>query len=72
MRNIKRIFITVKPKDNAINEDPQELQDPQLLLRRKLTLFGSLVMVDDKVDDGDKLSKKNFRLGRLYFLLPVT
>ena len=30
-----------------------------------------LVMVDDKVDDGDKLSKKNFRLGRLCFLLPV-
>ena len=21
--------ITVKPKDNSINEDPQELQDPQ-------------------------------------------
>ena len=27
MRNLKRILITVKPKDNAINEDPQELQD---------------------------------------------
>ena len=28
MRNLKRTLITVKPKDNAINEDPQELQDP--------------------------------------------
>ena len=23
MRNLKRTFITVKPKDNAINRDPQ-------------------------------------------------
>ena len=29
LRNLKRTLITVKPKDNAINEDPQELQDPQ-------------------------------------------
>ena len=29
MRKLKRILITVKPKDNAINEDSQELQDPQ-------------------------------------------
>ena len=29
MRNLKRTLITVKPKDNAINGDPQELQDPQ-------------------------------------------
>ena len=67
MRNIKRTLITVKPKDNAINDDPQELQDPQWLLRRKLTLFGFLVMVYDRVDDGDKFSKKNFGLGRLRF-----
>ena len=48
MRNLKRNLITVKPKDNAINEDPLELQDSQCLLRRKLTLFGFLVMVYDK------------------------
>ena len=29
MRNLKSTLITVKPKDNAINGDPQELQDPQ-------------------------------------------
>ena len=29
MRNLKRA-LTVKPKDNAINRDPQELQDPHL------------------------------------------
>ena len=29
MKNLKRTCITVKPKGNAINEDPQELQDPQ-------------------------------------------
>ena len=27
MRNLKRTLITVKPKDNAVNEDPQELQE---------------------------------------------
>ena len=67
MRNLKRTLITVKPKDNAINGDPQELQDPQWLLRRKLTLFGFLVMVYDRVDDGDKFSNKNFGLGSLRF-----
>ena len=58
---IKRTLITVKP------EDPQESQDPQWLLCRKLTLFGFLVMVYDRIDDGDKFSKKNFGLGRLCF-----
>ena len=29
MRKLKRILITVRPKDNAINEDSQELQDRQ-------------------------------------------
>ena len=72
MRNLKRTLITVKPKDNAINGDPQELQDPQWLLRRKLTLFGFLVMVYDRVDDGDKFSKKNVGLKRLRFHLAVT
>ena len=57
----------MKPKDNAINEDPQELQDPQWLLRRKLTLFDFLVMVYDRVYDGDKFLKKNFSIGRLRF-----
>ena len=67
MRNLKSIVINVKPKDHAINEDTEELQDPQWLLLRKLTLFGFLVMVYDRVDDGDKFSKKNFCLGRLRF-----
>ena len=67
MRNLKRTLITVKPKDNAINRDPRELQNPHWLWRHKLTLFGFLVMVYDRVDDGDKFSKKNFGLGRLRF-----
>ena len=58
---------TVKPIDNSINEDPQELQDSQWLLHHKLTLFVFLVMVHDKVDDGDKISKENFGLGRPRF-----
>ena len=49
----------MKFKDNAINRDPQEFQDPQRLLRRKLTFFAFLVMVYDGVDDADKFSKKN-------------
>ena len=44
MRNLKGTFITVKPKDNVLNEDPQELQDPQWFLRRKLTLFGLVIL----------------------------
>ena len=66
--------ITVKPKDNAINEDPQELQDPQWLSRRKLTPFGFLVMVYDRMDDGDKFSKKKKKmvLEGFVFMLPVT
>ena len=54
-------------ENNAINGDPQELQDLQWLLHHKLTLFGFLVMVYDWVDDGDKFSKTNFDLGRLRF-----
>ena len=54
VRNLKSTLITVKPKENAINEDPQELQDPQCLLCWKSTIFGFLVMVYDRVDDGDK------------------
>ena len=65
MRNLERALITVKPKDNAINGDPQELQDHQWLLHCKLTLFGFLVVLYDRVDDGDKFSKKNFGLGSL-------
>ena len=66
MRNLKMI-LTVKPKDNAINWDPQELQDPHWLWRLKLTLSGFLIMVYDRVDDGDKFSKKKFGLGSLCF-----
>ena len=57
----------MKSKDNAINEDPQELQDLQRLLRHKKTLFGFLVMVHDKVGDGDKFSNENLGLGRPRF-----
>ena len=67
MRNLKRTLITAKPKDNAIHGDSQELQDLNNFLRLKLTLFGLLVMVCDRVDDEDKFSKKNFGLGRLRF-----
>ena len=67
MRNLTRTLITVKPNDNAINEHRQELQDPQWLLRRKLTFFGFLVMVYNRVDDGDKFSTLNFGLERLHF-----
>ena len=66
MRNLKRT-LTVNSKDNAINRDPQELQDPHSLWRLKLTLFGFLVMVYNRVDDGDKFPKKKFGLGRLLF-----
>ena len=59
--------ITVILSDNSINEDPHELQDPQWLLRSKWTLFGFLVMVYDRVGDGDKISKENLGLGRPHF-----
>ena len=67
LKNLKRTLITVKTKDNAINRDLQELQDPQWLLHRKLILFGFLVMVCDTVGDQDKFSKKSFGLRRLRF-----
>ena len=63
----------MKPKDN-INVDSQELQGRQWLLRRKSTLFGFLVMVYDRVSDGDKLSRENglgLVLEGLAFMLPV-
>ena len=53
MRNLKKTLVTVRPKDNAINEKPQELHNSQWPLRRKLTLFGFLKMVYDRVDDGE-------------------
>ena len=55
----------MEPKDNTVNGDPQELRDPQRLLCHKLTLFGFLIIVYDRVDDGDNFSKKSFGLGRL-------
>ena len=58
--------------DNSIDEDPQELQDPQQLLCCKLTLFGFLLMFCDIADDEDKISKENFCYGRPRFMLPVT
>ena len=64
---LKRILLMRNLKNSAINGDAQELQNPQWLLRCKLTLFGFLVMVCDKVDDWDKFSKKNLGLGRLHF-----
>ena len=47
--------ITVKPKDNAINDDPKKI------------LFDFLVMVYDRVGDGDKFSNENLGLGRPRF-----
>ena len=72
MRNLKSTLITVKPKDNAINGDPQELQDPQWPLRRKLTLLGFLVMVYDRVDDGINFQREILVLEGFVFILPVT
>ena len=66
MKN-RKATVTVTPIENSINEDPQDLQDPHWLLRRELTLFGFLVMVYDRVGDGDKISKENFDLGRPRF-----
>ena len=66
-RNLKRTFITAKPEDKVISEDPQELQDSQWLLRRKLTLFCFLVMVYDRVNDGAKFSKQKVGLRRVHF-----
>ena len=67
MRNLETTLISVKPKDNAISGNPLKLQDPQRLLRRILTLFGFLEMLYDRLDDGDKFSKKNFGFGGLCF-----
>ena len=64
MKNLKRT-LSLTPIDNSINEDAQGLQDPQWLLRRKLTLFSFLVMVYDRVGDGDKISKENFTASHL-------
>ena len=67
LKTLKRILanekpkgdlITVKPKDSPINEDPQELQNPQWLLRCKKTLG----MVYEGVGDGDKVSNENLEL----------
>ena len=63
----KEDTITVTPIDNFINEDLQELQYSQWLLHRKLTLFGFLLMVYDRVGDGSKISNENFRYGRPRF-----
>ena len=52
---------------NAINGDPQELQNPQWRFPRKLSLFGFLVIVYDREDDRDKFSKKNRGFRRLRF-----
>ena len=57
----------MKPKGNVINEDPQELQDLQQLLRHKKAPFGFLLMVYDRVGDGDKFSNENLGLGRPCF-----
>ena len=67
-RNLKRtLYYCETLSRQNYQGDPQELQDLQWLLRRKLILFGFLVMVYDRVDDGDKFSKKKFVLGKLHF-----
>ena len=68
----KEDIITVTPIDNSINKDPQELQDPQWLMRHKLTLFGFLLMVYDRVGDGDKIPRKILVMEDLVFMLSVT
>ena len=63
----KEEIITVALIDNSINEDPQELQDSQWLLRRKLTFFGFFLMVYDRVGDGGKIFKGKFWLWKSWF-----
>ena len=63
----KEEIITVTLIDNSINEDPQELQDSQWLLPRKLTFFGFLLMVYDRVGDGGKIFKGKFWLWKSWF-----
>ena len=41
-------------------------------LRTEKTLFGFLVIVNDRVDNGDKFSYGNFELGRHRFYTAVT
>ena len=62
----------MKPKDNAINRDPQELQDPHWLWSRKLTLFGFLVIVMIDWMTGIDFQRKNLVLEGLILMLPVT
>ena len=63
LRRIKKTLITVKPKDSAINE---------IFRSFRATLFGFLVMVYDRVDDGDKFSRKILVLQGSVFILLVT
>ena len=57
----------MKPKDNAIIEDPQELQDVSTTFAPQKLFFGFLVMVCDRVDDGHKFSNENLDPGRPCF-----
>ena len=57
----------MKPKDNAINEDPQELQGVSTTFAPQKLFFDFLVMVYGRVDDGDKFSNENFGPGRSCF-----
>ena len=43
-----------------------------MIFAPQINSFGFLVMVYDRVMDGDQFPKKNFGLGRIVFMLPVT
>ena len=71
----KEDFITENPKENSITEDPKENPIFEKLRRFRTlnakTLFGFLVMVYNRVSDGDKFLYKNFCLGRPCFHLKI-
>ena len=57
--------VTLKLKENSINENPQDRQWQK-------TLFGIFVMVYNTVADGDNFHMKVLVLEDLLFMLPVT
>ena len=72
MRNLKRTLITVKTKDDAINGDSQELQDPPWILRRKLLFlaFWQWYMIEWMMSINFQINI--LVLEGLVFMLPVT
>ena len=73
-RGLKENPITEDPYEDPITEKPKEnprgpsgASKPSMTFPLQKTLFFFLVMVYDRVDDGDKRSFETFGLGRLHF-----